>query len=205
MESPLIDKRERSNEAHRRVSGGRHVGKGGGKVDNQVFLCLEVSWPMSPWAFIRARGGFGERLDQQTWSPTQAPLSLADVSSLRRFSSDSLLVFTHGDKVPRQNQHWIPFPLSRCQSLPLNNRLRLKKNKINFFFNDASSSIKNRWNFPTFKILLFLWDEGTRIKIVSSRQQKHLKNISYFWNVSMDWKLYPNFSWDEEQRGQVGR
>lgn len=35
------------------------------------------------------RGRFGERLDQQT----QAPLSLADVSSLRRFSSDSLPVF----------------------------------------------------------------------------------------------------------------
>lgn len=69
IESPLIDKREKEATKQRRRVGvewktlreggklGWFIGVEGGKVDNKVSLCLEVSWPMSPWAFIRASEG----------------------------------------------------------------------------------------------------------------------------------------------------
>lgn len=79
-----------TNEAHRvewRTS--REGRKGGGKVDNQLSLCGSVLTNV-PLDVYSSKGGrvwraFGPRNEE---SNTQAPLSLADVSSLLfRFSS----------------------------------------------------------------------------------------------------------------------
>lgn len=109
-----------TNEAHRvEWRTPREGRKGGGKVDNQLSLCGSVLTNV-PLDVYSSKGGgeFGERLDQETRSPTHK--LLFPLQMFPPFSSDSLLVFTHGDKVhsPKSTSSISPFSLSFLSLFP---------------------------------------------------------------------------------------
>lgn len=101
--------------------------------------------------FEQGGGEFGERLDQETRSPTHK--LLFPLQMFPPFSSDSLLVFTHGDKVhsPKSTSslHFpllslLSFPLSfSLFSFPLSFSRVVNRCLFNFNFNRESPSFRD--------------------------------------------------------------